>query len=170
MIDKEAAHKRFEGASREIVAFFVDDGLVRSRDPIWLQGALNILVILIESIGLKTNPDKMKVIMGVPGNIRVAHTEEAYHMQQYEPVNPTANRHRVECDICGVSLVVGSLCSHIETQYDTYWSFVFNRELAVEREAVIYQATTGTTGTVFCPILACVGIVGSKAALQSHFL
>ncbi len=34
MIDKEAAHGRFAGASREIVAFFVDDRLVGSRDPI----------------------------------------------------------------------------------------------------------------------------------------
>ncbi len=28
MVDKEAAHRRFAGASREIVALFVDDGLV----------------------------------------------------------------------------------------------------------------------------------------------
>jgi hypothetical protein len=32
-IDKEATHGRFAGTSREIVAFFVDHGLVRSRDP-----------------------------------------------------------------------------------------------------------------------------------------
>jgi hypothetical protein len=30
MIDKEAAHGRFAGASREIVTFFVDNRLVRS--------------------------------------------------------------------------------------------------------------------------------------------
>jgi hypothetical protein len=57
MIDEEAAHGRFAGASREIVAFFVDDGLVGSRDPIWLQSTLNVLVTLFESIGLRTNPD-----------------------------------------------------------------------------------------------------------------
>jgi hypothetical protein len=34
MIDEEAAHGRFAGASREIVAFFVDGRLVRSRDPV----------------------------------------------------------------------------------------------------------------------------------------
>jgi hypothetical protein len=56
-------------ACKEIVAFFVDNGLVGSRDPIWLQSALDILVTLFEGIGLWTNPDKTKVMMCVPGNI-----------------------------------------------------------------------------------------------------
>jgi hypothetical protein len=94
----------------------------------------------------------------VPGNIRVAHTEEAYHTQQYRPVNPTAKRHRVECDICGMSLAVGSLCSHLETKHDTYRSFILNQELTVEREPIVYQATTDATGTYFCPVPACVGV------------
>jgi hypothetical protein len=80
---------------QEIVAFFVDNGLVGSRDPIWLQSALDILVTLFEGIGLRTNPDKTKVMMCVPGNIQVAHTEEAYHVQQLGPVNPTAKPCRV---------------------------------------------------------------------------
>jgi hypothetical protein len=125
-IDNKAAHGRFTEASREIVAFFVDDGLVGSRDHVWLQSALDVLVILFESIGLRMNPDKTKVMTCVPGNIRVAHTEEAYHTQQYGPVNPPAKRHRVECDICGMSLAAGSLRSHLETKHDTYRSFVLN--------------------------------------------
>jgi hypothetical protein len=40
------------------VAFFVDDRLVGSRDTIWLQSALDVLMILFESIGLRMNPDK----------------------------------------------------------------------------------------------------------------
>jgi hypothetical protein len=125
-MNKEVAHRIFAEASREIVAFFVDDRLVRSRDPVWLQGALNVLVTLFESIGLRMNPDEMKVMTCVPGNTRVAHTEEAYHTQQYGPVSPTAKCHRVECDICGVSLAAGSLRSHLETKHDTYQSFVLN--------------------------------------------
>jgi hypothetical protein len=78
---------------------FVDNGLVGSRDPVWLQGALNVLIKLFESISLRTNPDKTKVMTCIPGNIRIAHTEEAYHTQQYRPVNPTVKSHRVECDI-----------------------------------------------------------------------
>ena len=70
------------------MAFFVDDGLVGSRNPVWLQRALDELVILFESIGLRTNPDKTKVMTCVPGKIRQAHTVEAYHTQQYGPVPP----------------------------------------------------------------------------------
>jgi hypothetical protein len=78
--------------------------------------------------------------------------------------------HRVDCDICGASLAAGSLQSHLKTQHNTYRSFVLNQELTLEHEAVDYQATKDTTGTYFCPVLACVGAVGSKATLQSHFL
>jgi hypothetical protein len=170
MLGKEAAQGRFEEASREIVAFFVDDGLVRSRNPVWLQSALQVLVILFESIGLRMNSDKTKVMMCVPGKIRVSHTEEAYQAQQYGPVDPTAKRHRVECNICGPSLAAGSLQSYLETRHDTYWLFVLNQELTVEREAVIYRANADTTGTYFCPVPACVGIACSKAVLQLHFL
>jgi hypothetical protein len=170
MMDKEAVHGRFAETRREIVAFFVGNRLVGSRDPIWLQSALDILVILFESIGLRTNPDKTKVMTCIPGNIQVAHTEEAYHMQHYGPVNPTAKHHQVECNICGMSLAAGSLHSHLETKHNTYWSFVLNRELTIECEAVVYQATTDPTGIYFCPVPAYVGVVGSKSALRSHFL
>jgi hypothetical protein len=169
-MNKEAAHGIFAEVSREIVAFFVDDRLVGSRDLVWLQGALDVLVKLFESIGLRTNPDKTKVMTCVPGNIQVAYTEEAHNTQQYRPVNPTAKRHQVECDICGVSLVAGSLRSHLETKHDMYWSFVLNRELTGEREPLIYRATTDATGTYFCLVPACVGIVGSGSALRSLFL
>ncbi len=152
------------------MVFFVDNRLVRSRDPIWLQSALDVLVILFESISLRANPDKTKVMTCIRGNIQVAHMEEAYHMQQYRPVNTTTKHHQVECDICGVSLAVGSLRSHLETKHETYWLFVLNQELTIEREAVVYRATTDATGTYFCPVPACVGVVGSKSALRSHFL
>jgi hypothetical protein len=138
MIDKEAAGGFFSVACKEIVAFFVDNGLVGSRDPIWLQSALDILVTLFEGIGLWTNPDKTKVMTCVPGNIRVAHTEVVYHVQPLGPIDPTAKHRQVECNICGVSLVVQSLRSHLETQNDTYWSFVLNQELTVEHGRWIY--------------------------------
>ncbi len=88
--------------------FFVDDGLVRSRDPIWLQSAMDILVTLFEGIGLRRNPDKTKVMMCVL-DIQVDHREAVYHAQQQGPVDPTTKRHWVECDVCGVSLAAGSL-------------------------------------------------------------
>ncbi len=77
-LSREATQGRFKEVCREIVVFFVDDRPVRSRDPIWLQSALNVLVTLFERIGLRTNPDKTKIMMFVPGNIQVSHTKAAY--------------------------------------------------------------------------------------------
>ncbi len=109
-------------------------------------------------------------MMCVPGKIRQAHTPEAYYTQQYGPVNPTAKRHWVECDICDMSLATGSLQSHLETQHNRYRSFVLNRELTVERDAVVYRAIANATGTYVCPVPACVGVAFTEAILGSHFL
>ena len=170
MINEDAASGVFSEACREIVAFFVDNGLVGSRDAIWLQSAMEVLVTLFEGIGLQMNHDKTKVMTCVPGNIRVAHTEAAYHAQQLGPVDPTAKRHQVECNLCSASLAVGSLQSHLETQHNTYWSFVLNQEFTVEHEPRVYRANADATGTYFCPVLACVGVACSEAVLRSHFL
>ena len=169
-IGEETAHGEFAVACREIVVFFVDNKLVGLRDSLWLQHTLDILVTLFESIGLQTNSDKTKVMMCISGKIRTALTEEAYHSQQNGPADLTVKRHQVECNICGASLVVGSLLSHLESQHDTYRSFVLNQDLAIERMAVVYRATADATGTYFCPVPACVGVADSKAALRLHFL
>jgi hypothetical protein len=68
-INKEVASGVFSTACREIIAFFVDDGLVESRDHVWLQSPMGILITLFKGIGLRTNPEKTKVIMCIPGNI-----------------------------------------------------------------------------------------------------
>jgi hypothetical protein len=79
-------------------------------------------------------------------------------------------RHRVECDVCGVSLAAVSLQSHLETQHDTYWLFVLNWELTDEHEPWVYRAIADATGTYFCLVPTCVGVACSKAVLRSHFL
>ncbi len=81
-INKEAAGGVFSETCREIIAFFVDNGLVGLMDHVWLQSTMDVLVTLFEGIGLRTNPDKTKVMMCVPGNIQVAHTKEVYYAQQ----------------------------------------------------------------------------------------
>jgi hypothetical protein len=123
---------------------------------------MNIIVTLFEGIGLRTNPDKTKVMMCVPGNIRVAHTEAAYHPQQQGPVNPMVKHHWVECDVCGMSLAGGSLQSHLETQHGRYRLFALNQELTIECEPWVYQAIEDATGTYFCPVPACVGAACSE--------
>jgi hypothetical protein len=96
------------------IAFFVDDGLVAARCPVWLQSSFDILIKLFECIGLLANSDKTKVITCVPGRIRVAWTEEEYANQQAGNTT-TSKRHWVDCEVCGASLAAGSLQSHLET-------------------------------------------------------
>ncbi len=66
----------------QCIAYFVDDGLVATRCPEWLQTSFNILITLFEWIGLRTNAEKMKVMTCLPGKIQVAQTEEEYASQQ----------------------------------------------------------------------------------------
>jgi hypothetical protein len=61
-INKEAAGGVFSEACRVIIAFFVDDRLIGLRVHVWLQSAMDVLVTLFEGIGLRTNPDKTKVM------------------------------------------------------------------------------------------------------------
>jgi hypothetical protein len=52
-----------------LVAFYVDDGIIASRDPVWLQESFDILIGLFERIGLFTNAAKTKVMTCIPGKI-----------------------------------------------------------------------------------------------------
>ena len=38
--------------------FYVDDGMVVSSDPAWLQGAFSALVAIFDRVGLRTNVRK----------------------------------------------------------------------------------------------------------------
>ncbi len=53
-LGEEAANGRFVEACRKIVVFFVDNGLVGSRDPVWLQSAFDVLITLFESASVHT--------------------------------------------------------------------------------------------------------------------
>jgi hypothetical protein len=92
------------------VAFYIDNGLIASRDPVWLQLSFDILVGLFECIRLFTNAAKTKVMTCIPGRIREGYTEEEYTLNK-SGLETAANRkrRRVDCQICGVSLAAGSL-------------------------------------------------------------
>jgi hypothetical protein len=104
-----------------MVAFYIDNGLVASRDPVWLQSSFDILVGLFECIGLFTNAAKMKVMTCTPGRIREGYSDEAYtlHKSGLETA-ADRKRRRVKCQICGVSLQAGSVQGHLETQHNVY--------------------------------------------------
>jgi hypothetical protein len=61
-----------EAVCNHCIAFFVDNGLVAARCPVWLQSSFDTLIKLFEQISLLANADKTKVMTCVPGKIQVA--------------------------------------------------------------------------------------------------
>jgi hypothetical protein len=50
--------------------FYVDDAYLASRDPDFLQRALDVLVDLFARVGLETNVKKTQAMTCMPGRIR----------------------------------------------------------------------------------------------------
>ncbi len=124
-----------------LVAFYIDNGLVASRDPVWLQSSFDVLVGLFERIGLFTNASKTKVMTCIPGRIREGYTEEEYtNIRSGAEIAADRKRRWVDCQICDDSLQAGSLKSHLETQHDVYHLFVLSQDINVERFAIVYRA------------------------------
>ena len=104
-----------------LVAFYVDNGLIASRDPVWLQESFDIQIGLFEWIGLFINAPKTKVMVCILGWIHEAYTEEQY--SEYKSLTGAAadnKRRRIDCEICGTSLAAGSYQSHLESQHDDF--------------------------------------------------
>jgi hypothetical protein len=68
MLGEEAAHNGLgERVVKILVVFYVDDGLIASHDPVWLQESFDVLIGLFERIGLFTNATKTKTMVCIPG-------------------------------------------------------------------------------------------------------
>jgi hypothetical protein len=145
---------------------FVDDGLVSARCPVWLQSSFDILTQLFERIGLLANADKTKVMICVPGKIRVAPTETEY-ASQWAGNTTTTKGCWVDCDVCGASLAAESLQSHLETQHDIFWSFVLNQDIAIARPVEVYRAIKVPDTSIYCcPVPLCPGRLSTRFNLR----
>jgi hypothetical protein len=58
--------------------FYVDDAYLASRDAVFLQHALNLLVHLFERVGLQMNTLKTQTTICTPGWIRTQLSPESY--------------------------------------------------------------------------------------------
>jgi hypothetical protein len=68
MLDEDAAQDGIGYRVAEIlVAFYVNDGILASQDPVWLQELFDILIGLFERISLFTNAAKTKVMVCILG-------------------------------------------------------------------------------------------------------
>ena len=62
---------------RRMRIFYVDDGLVGSREPEWLQGSISVLIDLLRQYGLVDNVANYKSMTCQPGAIWSGMSEEA---------------------------------------------------------------------------------------------
>ncbi len=70
MLGEEAARDGLgDRVAKILVAFYVNDGLITSCDPVWLQESFDILIGLFERIGLFINAAKTKATVCIPGRI-----------------------------------------------------------------------------------------------------
>ena len=66
-----------------LAAFYADDGLLQSRDPVRLQAAADTLLGLFERAGLKTNTKKTQAMVCIPGKIRTCQSQQVYNARVY---------------------------------------------------------------------------------------
>ena len=67
----EAAAEGVELEIRKLLAcFYVDDGIITSRKPVFLQECIDKLATLFDRVGLVTNTTKTEAMTFLPGNIR----------------------------------------------------------------------------------------------------
>ena len=98
---------------------YADDGLVRSTDLEWLQGAFDTLIGMFDKLGLQTNIGK--TVGMVYGTCRASDTqlETAYNIRMTGEglTYRKSQRVRVKCSECGEEMVLGLLKVHWWTQH-----------------------------------------------------
>ena len=154
------------------MAFYINDRLIVSCDPVWLQESFDVLIGLFEQIGLFMNAAKTKAMVCIPGRIQEGYTEEEYANYK-SPTETFADRkrRRVDCEVCGTSLAPGSYQSHLESQHDLFYSMVLQLDIVVDCPPVVYRAIESLgAGTYFCPVPHCIGKGSTKWALRRHFV
>eukprot|EP00956_Cyclotella_meneghiniana_P003690 scaffold4479_cov46-Cyclotella_meneghiniana.AAC.3 len=168
--DEAAAEGVGAAVSVFLALFYIDDGVIASIDPEYLQEAIDILVDLFEHVGLNTNTKKTEAITCIPGRIRTRQTDESYTRSQlgFATAKEWDSR-RTACDICGKELSAKSMPNHLETVHDVYRSRVINRDLVVRTEARNFNAHISADGKYYCPVPGCIGEGVTKWNLRRHF-
>ena len=174
-IVSEVASDASDGVGHNITAraavFYADDGFVGSPDKKWLQDAFEVLVDLFARVGLKTNTEKTKVMVCLPGAIRTYYSEHAYK-RKLEGQGDTyrqRKRRRVQCVECGEDLAAGSVTSHMRSQHDM--EPVPQGGPAPPLAPACYLCTWPAPqgAPIPCPRRPCAYVAGSPNLLRRHF-
>ena len=97
-----------------LACFYVDDGIIASRDPAFLQECIDKLAALFDRVGLVTNTTKTEAMTFLPGSIRGCFTRETYE-KRMDGTAVEGTKRRIPCEKCGVELMEGSMRKHMET-------------------------------------------------------
>ena len=96
------------------VIFYVDYGMIRSKDPEWIQGSINALVVLFRRVGLMDNVEKSNTITCQPGEICTGMSEEEFGRR----ITGEGVKYReylwwlIPFPDCGVDLTEDSMTAH----------------------------------------------------------
>ena len=96
--------------------FYADDGLVGSQDLEWLQGALNVLIVLFRWCGMVDNVSKSKAMKCQPGAIQFGMSEELVGRRA---TYKERQRRRIQCLDCGVELTKRSMAADQRRMHGT---------------------------------------------------
>ena len=98
--------------------FYVDDGMVVSLDPRWIQGYFSTLVGMFDRVGLKTNTGKTVRIVCRPCQAAGTQLEAAYRriMTGSGPLYLDMQRGRIQRKECGEEMALRFLVGHMQTQ------------------------------------------------------
>ncbi len=150
--------------------FYIDDAYLASRDPKFLQRALNVLVNLFSRVGLETNVKKNQTMIFRTERIRTQLRTASY--QQMKGGLTTAGEWdswKVQCHQCNKMMSASSLCRHLADQHKVYQQVVVVEELLGERVGVTYQVHPDLGGGLKCPIPRCAGDLRRGWLLWQHF-
>ena len=101
--EEDMEEEEMEGMMETLFAiFYVDDAYIASRDPVFLQQAINGLVSAFERVGLKTNTKKTQSMTCTPGTIRLQLPTDSY-LRMRTGRTPAADwdARTVTCRECG---------------------------------------------------------------------
>ena len=101
---------------------YADDGFIRSQDPDWLQGDLNVLISLFCRFRLMANIEKYRTMPFQLGAIHTEMSEKDVNRRSTGNV-ATYRQHlqrRITCPECGVELTAGSMMAYVWRLHGTY--------------------------------------------------
>ncbi len=150
--------------------FYVDSAYLASRDPYFLQRALDVLVNLFTRVGLETNVQKTQTMICTPGRIRIQLPKDSYaQMHGGMTLAREWESWMVVCCQCNTSIKASSLCGHLASQHNTYPAVVVPADYHEPQAGVRYQAHPKCNGKFPFPVPECPGELKDGWMLNCNF-